>query len=158
MNFYSWGLVNDGKGLNGCFFGAGSLTDLRKGNRTLFQRVRDGEGTSRPPQLTSEMLETVRLLALTEARRELAQREAALKAQMEVQQRQIETMMKRQADMEKMMRQFMQSQRSSNQAFDGNEWVEGQELMDDEDDGNLNLDEFPDPDDPKDLFYINFKF
>ena len=68
------------------FFGAGSLVgNLRKGDRTLFQRVRDGEGTSRPPQLTSEMLETVRQLALIETRRESTQREAALKAQMEAQ-------------------------------------------------------------------------
>ena len=47
--------------------------------------------------------------------------------------------------MEKMMREFMQSQRSDNQAFGGNEWVDGQEQMDDD---NLHLDEFLDPDDP----------
>lgn len=42
----------------------------------------------------------------------------------------------------------MQSQGSGNQAFGRNEGVGGQELMDDEDDDNLDLDEFPDPDDP----------
>lgn len=67
-------------------------------------------------------------------------------------------MTKRQDDVEKMMRQFMQSQRSGNQAFGGNEGVGGQEQMDDEDDNNRNLDKLPDPDDPYDLFYLNFKF
>ncbi|KAI5438139.1 hypothetical protein KIW84_024038 [Lathyrus oleraceus] len=159
VDFYIWGLVNGGKGPNECFFGAGSLDDnLRKGDRALFQRVRDGEETSHPPQLTPGMLEIVRQLALTEVRRELAQRETALKIQMEAQQRQIEAMTKRQADMEKMMRQFMQSQENGNQTFGGNEEVDGQEQMDNKDDDNLNLDEFPDPDDPYDLFYLNFKF
>ena len=50
--------------------------------------------------------------------------------------------------MEKMMRQFMQSQGSGNQEFCGNGGVNGQEQMDDEDDDNLNFDEFLDPDDP----------
>lgn len=131
------------------FFGVGSLTgNLRKRDKTLFQRVRDGEETSHPPHLTPEMLEIVRQLVLTETRRELTQRKATPKAQMETQQCQIEAMTKRQADMKKMMRKFMQSQGSGNQAFDGNEGVSGQEQMDDEDDDNLNLNEFPVPDDP----------
>lgn len=91
------------------------------------------------------MLETVRQLALTEARCESVQREAELMAQMEAQQRQIETMTKRQADTGKIMRQFMQPQGSDNQGFGGNEGVGGQEQMDAD---NLNLDEFPIPNDP----------
>ncbi|KAI5407565.1 hypothetical protein KIW84_053715 [Lathyrus oleraceus] len=79
------------------------------GDRTLFNRVASGEGTSRPTQLTPEMMETVRQLALTEARRETAEREAALKAE-------LEEMKKRQHDMEEQMRQFMQSMsRNQNQ-------------------------------------------
>ena len=61
VDFYIWGLVNGEKGSIECFFGARFLVgSLRKEDKTLFQRVRDGEGTSHPPQLTSEMLETVR--------------------------------------------------------------------------------------------------
>lgn len=41
-------------------------------DRTLFQRVRDGEEMSHPPQLTPEMLEIIRQLTLIEARRESA--------------------------------------------------------------------------------------
>ncbi|KAI5419303.1 hypothetical protein KIW84_043466 [Lathyrus oleraceus] len=79
-----WSLVTGGKGRNGCFFGVGPLADnYRTRDRTLFDRVASGEGTSRPTQLTHEMMETVRQLALTEARRETAEREAALKAELE---------------------------------------------------------------------------
>ena len=67
-----------------------------------------GKGGSRQPNLTPEQLETVKKLALNEASRESAQREAAMKAQMEAmrqdQQRQMEVMAKRQADMEQQMR------------------------------------------------------
>ncbi|KAI5435738.1 hypothetical protein KIW84_022241 [Lathyrus oleraceus] len=49
VDFYIWDLVHGGMGSNGWFFGVGSLPDsLRKRDRTLFQRVRDGEGTSHP--------------------------------------------------------------------------------------------------------------
>ena len=84
VDFYIWDQVIGGKGPNGCFFGGGNLAGtLRSGDRTLFQRVRDGEGGSRQPILTPEQLETVRQLTLNKARRESAQREATMKAQME---------------------------------------------------------------------------
>jgi hypothetical protein len=110
VDMYIWSLVTGGKGRNGCFFGVGPLAgNYRTGDRTLFDRVASGEGTSRPTQLTPEMMETVRQLALTEARRETAEREAALKAE-------LEEMKKRQHDMEEQMRQFMQSMsRNQNQ-------------------------------------------
>ena len=151
VDFYIWDLSTGGKGPNGCLFGAGSLAGgIRKGDRTLFQRVRDGEGTSNPPQLSPEIMETIRQLALSEARRESEQREASLKAQleeqqrlmqqqqsqMELQQRQMEAMNKRQADMEAMMRQFMQSQGSGN--VGGNEGASGQGQVD----GHVDDDDF----------------
>lgn len=110
VGMYIWSLATRGKGRNGCFFGVGPLAgNYRTGDRTLFNRVSDGEGTSRPTQLTPEMMETVRQLALTEARRETAEREAALKTE-------LEAMKKRQLDMEEQMRQFMQSMsRNQNQ-------------------------------------------
>ncbi|XP_058765319.1 uncharacterized protein LOC131638793 [Vicia villosa] len=151
-----------GKEPNGCFFGGGNLAgNLRSGDRTLFERVRDGEGSSRPAQLSPQVMETIRQLALTEARRESeqreaalkaqmdekAQRQAALKAQMEGQQQQIEAMAKRQAEMEQQMRLFIQfQQRSSSQPFGGNVGVVGNER--ENDDKDMNLENFPDPDDP----------
>ncbi|XP_058732939.1 uncharacterized protein LOC131604523 [Vicia villosa] len=84
---------------------------------TVNPQVLDGEGGSRPVTLTDEQRDTVRQLAINEVRREAAEREAALKAQMEAQmmamqndhQREMEVMAKRQSDMEAQMRQFMQS-------------------------------------------------
>ena len=110
MDLYIWTLSSGGKGENGCFFGLGSLaSEYRKGDRTLFQRLEDGEVGSRPPELTPEMLETVRQLALSEARGEAEAREAALKAEMEEmrnrQNAEIEEM-KRQSEMESQMQQF----------------------------------------------------
>ncbi|XP_058784105.1 uncharacterized protein LOC131658872 [Vicia villosa] len=90
---------------------------LRSDDRTLYQRVLDGEGGSRPVTLTDEQRDTVRPLAINEVRHEAAEREGALKAQMEAQmmamrndhQREMEVMAKRQSNMEAQMRQFMQS-------------------------------------------------
>ncbi|XP_050890150.1 uncharacterized protein LOC127095512 [Lathyrus oleraceus] len=127
VDMYIWSLVTGGKGRNGCFFGVGPLAgNYRTGDRTLFDRVASGEGTSRPTQLTPEMMETVRQLALTEARRETAEREAALKAE-------LEEMKKRQHDMEEQMRQFMQSMsRNQNQRT----------TEDDEDDDEFDVSKF----------------
>ncbi|XP_058746668.1 uncharacterized protein LOC131619607 [Vicia villosa] len=171
VDFYIWSEVIDGKGPNGCFFGAGNLAgSLRSGDRNLFQRVRDGEGSSRPTQLAPQVMETIRQLALTEARRELAQREAELKAQMdereaalkaqvegqqrqieamakmqaEMQQQQIEAMAKMQAEMQQQMRLFMQSQQSGGQPSRGNVGAADTEQ---ENDHDFNLDNYPDPDD-----------
>ncbi|XP_058766979.1 uncharacterized protein LOC131640615 [Vicia villosa] len=171
VDFYIWSEVVDGKGPNGCFFGAGNLAgSLRSGDRNLFQRVRDGEGSSRPTQLTPQVMETIRQLALTEARRELAQREAELKAQMdereaalkaqvegqqrqieamakmqvEMQQQQIEPMAKMQAEMQQQMRLFMQSQQSGGQPSRGNV---GAADTEEENDDDFNLDNYPDPGD-----------
>ncbi|XP_058784570.1 uncharacterized protein LOC131659387 [Vicia villosa] len=171
VDFYIWNEVIGGKGPNGCFFGAGNLAgNLRSGDRNLFQRVRDGEGSSRPKQLAPQVMETIRQLALTEARRELAQREAELKAQMdereaalkaqveaqqrqieamakmqaEMQQQQIEAMAKMQAEMQQQMRLFMQSQQSGGQPSRGNVGAADTEQENDDD---FNLDNYPDPDD-----------
>ncbi|XP_058767314.1 uncharacterized protein LOC131640990 [Vicia villosa] len=111
---------------------------------TVNPQVLDGEGGSRPVILTDEQRETVRQLSVNEVRREAAEREAALKAQMEAQmmamrsehQREMEVMAKRQSDMEAQMRQFMQS-------FGGSQNMGGSAPTDQE---NLNEDEFPDPD------------
>ncbi|XP_058784668.1 uncharacterized protein LOC131659502 [Vicia villosa] len=164
VDFYIWNEVIGGKGPNGCFFGGGSMAGcLRSGDRNLFERVRDGEGTSRPAQLSLQMMETIRQLAISEARRESEQREMALKAQLEEQQRQIEAMTKRQAEMEgqqsliermakrqaemeEQMRIFMQFQGSGNQLFGGNVGVGGAPANQ-QDDEDLNLDDFPDPGD-----------
>ncbi|XP_058726403.1 uncharacterized protein LOC131597744 [Vicia villosa] len=164
VDFYIWNEVIGGKGPNGCFFGGGSMAGcLRSGDRNLFERVRDGEGTSRPSQLSPQMIETIRQLAVSEARRESEQREMALKAQLEEQQRQIEAMTKRQAEMEgqqsliermakrqaemeEQMRLFMQFQGSGNQLFGGNVGVGGAPANQ-QDDEDLNLDDFPDPGD-----------
>ena len=110
VDFYIWSQVVGGKGPNGCFFGGGNLAGtLRSGDRNLYQRAADGEGGSRQTNLTPDQLELVRQLA----RRESEEREAALKAQMEAMRgennRQMEAMAKRQADMEEQMRQFMQA-------------------------------------------------
>lgn len=117
VDMYIWSLVTGGKGRNGCFFGVGPLAgNYRTGDRTLFDRVASGEGTSRPTQLTPEMMETVRQLALTEARRETAEREAALNEREAAVKAELEEMKKRQLDMEEQMRQFMQSMsRNQNQ-------------------------------------------
>ncbi|XP_058763802.1 uncharacterized protein LOC131637236 [Vicia villosa] len=145
VDFYLWSKVIGGKGPNGCFFGGGNLAGtLRSDDRTLYQRVLDGEGGSRPVTLTDEQRDTVRQLAINEVRREAAEREAALKAQMEAQmramrsehQREMEVMAKRQSDMEAQIRQFMQS-------FGGNQNMGSSAPTDQE---NLNEDEFPDPD------------
>ncbi|XP_058753251.1 uncharacterized protein LOC131626449 [Vicia villosa] len=109
VDFYIWNKVIGGKGPNGCFFGGGNLAgSLGSGDRNLFQRVRDGEGSSRPTQLTPQIMETIRQLALTEAelKAQMDEREAALKAQVEGQQRQIETMAKMQAEMQQQMQLF----------------------------------------------------
>ncbi|XP_058775570.1 uncharacterized protein LOC131649833 [Vicia villosa] len=101
VDFYIWNEVIGGKGSNGCFLGGGSMAGcLRSGDRNLFERVRDGEGSSRPAQLSLQMMETIRQLAVSEARRESEQCETALKTKLEEQQRQIEAMTKRQAEME----------------------------------------------------------
>ncbi|XP_058724947.1 uncharacterized protein LOC131596337 [Vicia villosa] len=165
VDFYIWNEVIGGKGRNGCFFGGGSMAGcLRSGDRNLFERVRDGEGTSRPAQLSPQMMEIIRQLAISEARRESEQREMALKAQLEEQQRQIEAMTKRQAEMEgqqsliermakrqaemeEQMRLFMQFQGSGNQMFGGNVGVGGASTNQQDNDEDLNLDDFPDPGD-----------
>ena len=73
VDFYIWDQVIGGKGPNSCFFGGRNLAGtLKNGDRTLFQRVRDGEGGTHQPNLTPEQLETVRQLALTEVKRESA--------------------------------------------------------------------------------------
>ncbi|XP_058733614.1 uncharacterized protein LOC131605254 [Vicia villosa] len=135
VDFHIWNEVIGGKGSNGCFFGGGSMAGcLRSGDRNLFERVRDGEGSSRPTQLSPKMMETIRQLAVSETRRESEQHEMTLKtqleeqqrkieamtkkqAEMEGQQRQIEVMANRQAEMEEQMRLFMQFHGSGNQMF-----------------------------------------
>lgn len=58
---------------------------------------------SRPSELTPEMMETVRQLTLTQARRVTTAREATLKAE-------IEEINKRQSEIEEKMRQLLSSQ------------------------------------------------
>lgn len=55
MDLYIWSLTTGGKGVNGLFFGVGPLVpDYRRRDRTLFQRLEDGERTSSPLKLTPE--------------------------------------------------------------------------------------------------------
>ncbi|XP_058784097.1 uncharacterized protein LOC131658864 [Vicia villosa] len=111
---------------------------------TVNPQVLDGEGGSRPVTLTDKQRDTVRPLAINEVRHEAAEREGALKAQMEAQmmamrndhQREMEVMAKRQSNMEAQMRQFMQS-------FGGNQNMGSSAPTDQE---NINEDEFPDSD------------
>ncbi|XP_058756455.1 uncharacterized protein LOC131629689 [Vicia villosa] len=165
VDFHICNEVIGGKGPNGCFFGGGSMAGcLRSGDRNLFERVRDGEGSSCPAQLPPQMMETIRQLAVSEARRDSEQRETALKTQLEEQQRQIEAMTKRQAamegqqrqikimakrqaEMEEQMRLFMQFHGSGNQMFGGNVGVGGAPANQQDNDEDLNLDDFPDPGD-----------
>ncbi|XP_058777502.1 uncharacterized protein LOC131651811 [Vicia villosa] len=75
VDFYLWSKVIGGKGPNGYFFGGGNLAGtLRPDDRTLYQRIIDGEGGSRLVTLTPEQQETVRQLAVNEARRDAAER------------------------------------------------------------------------------------
>lgn len=125
VDHHIWSEVIKEKGPNGCFFGAGNLaSNYRAGDRNLFQRVRDGEGGSRQPHLTREQAETVRQLALSEARREnealrqqqQQQMEMMQKAQSDMEQqhaRQIEGLLKRQSEMEAQMRRFFEGGGSS---------------------------------------------
>lgn len=65
MDLYIWSLENGRKRPNVYFFGVVSLADnYRKWDRILFERVANGKGMPRPPQLTPEMMDTVRQLAL----------------------------------------------------------------------------------------------
>ncbi|XP_058756379.1 uncharacterized protein LOC131629607 [Vicia villosa] len=67
VDHYIWCEVIKEKGPNGCFFGAGNLAaSYRRGDRNLFQRLQDGEGGSRQPNLTQEQTELVRQLARRE--------------------------------------------------------------------------------------------
>ncbi|XP_058726443.1 uncharacterized protein LOC131597792 [Vicia villosa] len=68
VDHYIWCEVIKEKGPNGCFFGAGNLAaSYRRGDRNLFQRLQDGEGGSRQPNLTQEQTELVRQLARRES-------------------------------------------------------------------------------------------
>src|ERR1051325_3953092 len=106
VDFYIWNEVVNGKGPNGCFFAGENLAaGLRVGDRNLFQRLRDGEGGSRQPNLSQDQLETVRQVAASEVRREM---EAQMTTMRQEQEQQLEIMRKRQSDMEEHMRRFMQ--------------------------------------------------
>lgn len=60
-----------GEDLKDVFFGVGSLIgNCRLCDMTLFEKVTDGEGMSRPQKLTPQMMKTVRKLAITEARQQ----------------------------------------------------------------------------------------
>lgn len=69
----------------------------------LFEGVADWEGSSHPPELIPDMMETVRQQTLIEVRWEMAESEVELKAK-------LEEMKKRQFDMKEQIRQFMFSQ------------------------------------------------
>ncbi|XP_058765149.1 uncharacterized protein LOC131638600 [Vicia villosa] len=109
VDHYIWCEVIKEKGPNGCFFGAGNLAaSYRRGDRNLFQRLQDGEGGSRQPNLTQEQTELVRQLARRESE---AQIEMMRKKQADMEEqhaRQMEGIMKKQAEMEEQMRRFMQ--------------------------------------------------
>ena len=138
VDFYIWNEVVNGKGPNGCFFAGGNLAaGLRVGDRNLFQRLRDGEGGSRQPNLTQVQLETVRQLAASEVRREM---EAQMTTMRQEQEQQLEIMRKRQSDMEEQMRRFMQG--------GGNQNVPDHTQPDDDGIDDFDLDNYPGEDAP----------
>ncbi|XP_058779977.1 uncharacterized protein LOC131653720 [Vicia villosa] len=97
VDHYIWCEVIKEKGPNGCFFGAGNLAaSYRRGDRNLFQRLQDGEGGSRQPNLTQEQTELVRQLARRES------------------EAQIEMMRKKQADMEEQHVRQMEGKMAGN--------------------------------------------
>ncbi|KAI5408507.1 hypothetical protein KIW84_054377 [Lathyrus oleraceus] len=78
LDVYIWIGTIDRKRKNEKFYGVGSLAaNYTTRNRSLFTRIEDGEGLSRPPILTPEMEETIRQLAQGETSRETTAREAA---------------------------------------------------------------------------------
>ena len=68
VGFRTWYDVSGGKKKNGRVYGAGGYAKtIKRRDRSFKMRLADGEWTSTPPILTTEMLETMRNLANTEA-------------------------------------------------------------------------------------------
>ena len=68
MGFQTWYDISGGKKKNGRGYDAGGYAKTIKQRDMSFRmRYANGEGTSTPPILTAEMLETVRNLVNTEA-------------------------------------------------------------------------------------------
>ncbi|CAK8563849.1 unnamed protein product [Lathyrus sativus] len=90
----TWYDATRGKRKNGRVYGAGGYAKtIKRRDRTFMMRLDNGEGSSRPPILTADMLETVRNLTQTETAREAATRQA-----------EVEEMRRRQAEMEEELR------------------------------------------------------
>ncbi|CAK8540880.1 unnamed protein product [Lathyrus sativus] len=137
LGFQTWYDAARRKRKNGRVYGAGGYAKtIKRRDRTFRMRLDDGEGSSRPPILTADMLETVRNLTQTEAAREAAARQAEM-----------EEMRRRQAQMEEELKrktaEYEEAMQTANEralkfeqfmAMHMNQGVGGRNEEDEEDD------------------------
>ncbi|XP_058742614.1 uncharacterized protein LOC131615136 [Vicia villosa] len=119
ISFQTWYKVSGGKKKNGRVYCTGGYSkNIKRRSRDFKMRYADGEGSSTPPILTAEMLETVRNLANTEAAQQVAARnleiEEMKKKQLEIQ----EEMQRRERELrEEMRREFQEEMRRQAQEY-----------------------------------------
>ncbi|XP_058766643.1 uncharacterized protein LOC131640248 [Vicia villosa] len=155
---YLWLQASKGKKRNGKIYATGPLaSNYKKGDRySLFRRIADGEGSSRPPTLTPEITETIKQLAQSEAARE---NETLRKKQMELEealrlsqeqmmltQQQIQQQVQQQIQ-QQMQQQMQQMQQFFRQQYGGGGFGAGgnQGVLDENDEENENNADDPDP-------------
>ncbi|XP_058775592.1 uncharacterized protein LOC131649860 [Vicia villosa] len=86
----------------------GYAKNIKRCNREFKMRFVDGEGTSTPPILTAEILETVRNLANTEAAQQVAERNKEIEEMKRKQLEMQEEMQRKETEFQKEMRRQIQ--------------------------------------------------
>ncbi|XP_058762913.1 uncharacterized protein LOC131636304 [Vicia villosa] len=119
IGFQTWYKVSGGKKKNGRVYCAGGYSkNIKRRSRDFKMRYADGEGSSTPPILTAEMLETVRNLANTEAAQQVSARNLEIEEMKRKQLEMQEEMQRRERELrEEMRREFQEELRRQAQEY-----------------------------------------
>ncbi|XP_058767295.1 uncharacterized protein LOC131640962 [Vicia villosa] len=123
IDFQTWYKVSGGKKKNGRMYCTGGYSkSIKRRSRDFKMRYADGEGSSPPPILTTEMLEIVRNLANTEAAQQVAARNLEIE---EMKRKQLEM----QEEMQRRGRELREEMRRQAQEYQEAMWIANEQAQ-----------------------------